>query len=68
MRVRILKRNGITHLPKAQNIWNGEMVEESKEDVNGERAQIDLMTLGKRKGRCHGPLFRTVGSGHPADG
>ena len=30
------------------------MVEEFKEDVNGKRAKIDLMTLGKSEGRCHG--------------
>ena len=49
-----MKGNGFTHLPEVQNIWNGEMVEEFKEDVNGKRAKIDLMTLGKSEGRCHG--------------
>jgi len=43
----VLKRNSATHLPNAQNIWNGEMVEEFKEDVSGKRAKIHLMTPRK---------------------
>jgi len=30
-----LSRNGSTDLPEAQNVENGEMVEDFKEDVNG---------------------------------
>ncbi len=41
------------HLPESRYSWNGEMVEEFKEDVHGKRTKIDLMTLGKSEGRCH---------------
>ncbi len=49
MSTAFLKRNGFTHLPESQNIWNGEIVDEFREDVDGKRAKIDLMTLGSPK-------------------
>ena len=64
----VLKRNSATHLPNAQNIWNGEVVEEFKEDVSGKRAKIHLMTPRNSKNVSHGLSFRTKRSGHRADG
>jgi hypothetical protein len=51
-----------------QNVWNGEMVDDFKEDVNNKRAKtkIDLMTLRKSVGRCHG--YRSARRGHYAGG
>ena len=46
MSAAFMNRNRFTHLPEAQNIWNGEMVEEFKEDINGKRVKIELITLG----------------------